>query len=1013
MKNKTTPLFFDKYANTFNQEIEVTGPGVDGMIQAIQHMLILGPPNERNDIGGSGVSYPVFTALAGFAPGMPMKWRDVIRGMQALQIHKNTQLPVAGIDYEQLRTQVVTDYNQALAAAGQNQVQENTDRKHITFLGPINNGGFVSYAFRIFDLKRYPEVKNAIRAEMDRRADEGESHYGKTTDNYGKFDNPIWKAWKKSKSHLDAFEIDPKFVAIVEPALRAKGYDTSEMVSSLENVETAAPTKKISATLSNNSIIVDFNGYPGRDAMTACKEAGFRGSKTPEGNFIWTNNNPQAKPIEAFIDFMETMKYDCSELRALMAPLKEEEADTGDRIRIRARDVSAETKGRWHMAISFLRKGTPEGELLKEAIRFSFPAWTKNLTDPIGGRTVNTDTWETFVAGTQQEYFNFMNTLDKRGFYTADVVNILNNLTKSGLIKNQIGIGIVDGYENDEEFFADLDNYKLPFQLYPEQKEAIKRLYSHSSFMRGDETGAGKTVTGVLAADMRMRQSGGRSVVVTKVAVQDQFMDAIAEFTGLDRNDPTQISTNPLDNATWTVLTYNQFSQPPQTEVVVQGGKRVQQEIVEPGRLNGRVQFTNELVRQATNGEIQCVILDELHNVKNGRDASKDTSPNRKHKSNHTTFNVQDFTDKVPFSWGLSATIVANKPIDVYNQLKAVGHPLGNLSWGRFASDFGGMKMGNYGMEKGTIDEQLEAVSKLKEYLFDQEAYDALGKKQLNEDLPDQIVSQDSIPVNQDILWNRIAKRVAGFKKPDLAVSQMQAFRNEAAIIKAPQTVRDAIPTLEKGEKIMIFSDFKDSLEEIRSGIQAYFDQKGKGEQVVTIKGGMRKKTRRAAIEAFKDENSNARAIVINIVAGGTGLDFPNIVTQAIVNDYDWSVANDEQMLGRNYRINSLHDVYVKYMIAEDTPDEEYYERLTAKKQIADVIHKMSREEDARMKDGERGQTSAELKALQKELAEMKKRYIQMESKDKTFEAEMARKIRGGIKKNASKNWYGNKKFGK
>jgi len=1013
MKLITTPLFFEKYANTFNKDIKVIGPGVDSMIQAIHSMLQLGPPDVRNDIGGSGVTYPVFVQFENVAPGTPLKWEEIIKGMQALQYHKNTQLPGIGIDYDVLRGQVVEDYNKALAEAGvQVSEQESGDRKYIRYLGPISNNGFNSYVFQIFDLKRYPNIKDAIRAEMDRRAANGERHYQKTTDNWGKFDNPVWKAFRKSKAQLDSFEIDPRFVAVVEPALREMGYDTSEMVKSMTSEEgtiVEEEQKKLTATKEGNNIVVDFNGYPGREAMDAIKNAGFRGKKTDTGGFLWSNSNPNVNSIEKFIDFMETLKYDCSELRALIEPLKTEEAETGERIRIRARDVSAETKGRWHMAISFLRKGTPEGEMLKEALRFSFPAWSKNMEDKEGGRTVNTTTWETFVSGNQQEYFNFMNTLDKRGFYTVDIFNILNKLTQEGLIAHMNGIGILDGYENDEDFYAELDNYQLPFELYPEQKEAIKRLYTHASFMRGDETGAGKTVTSVLAADMRMKQSGGRAVVITKVAVQDQFMEAIAEFLQLDINDRKQISIDPLDKALWTVLTYHQFSQPAQPVEPTMPGMPT----VEQTGLNGRVDFTNELVAQAKAGEIQCVLLDEIHNVKNGKEASRDPSPERKHKSNHRTFNVQDFTANVPFNWGLSATIVANKPIDVYNQLKAVGHPLGKISWGRFAKDFGGMTVGQYGMEAGTIEQQLAAVSRLKEYLFDQEAYDALGKKQLNVNMPEQVISQDSIPVDQDTLWGRIANRIAGFKKPDLAVSQMQAFRNEAAIIKAPQTVQEAIPTLEKGEKIMIFSDFKDSLERIRSGLQAYFDQRGLGEQVVTIKGGMRKKTRKFAIDTFKDVNSKARAIVINIVAGGTGLDFPNIVTQAIVNDYDWSVANDEQMLGRNYRINSLHDVYVKYMIAEGTPDEDYYARLADKKKIANIIHKMSREEDARLKEGGRGHTDKELAELQKHLAEMKKRLIQMDSQDKSFDAGMASKIRGEVKKKASGNWYGKKKFGK
>ena len=81
----------------------------------------------------------------------------------------------------------------------------------------------------------------------------------------------------------------------------------------------------------------------------------------------------------------------------------------------------------------------------------------------------------------------------------------------------------------------------------------------------------------------------------------------------------------------------------------------------------------------------------------------------------------------------------------------------------------------------------------------------------------------------------------------------------------------------------------------------------------------MRSKKRDEVKAAYKDMSSKARCLVLNIVAGGTGLDFPNVTNDMIVNDFDWSVANDEQMLGRPYRINSKEDVNVTYILSAPT----------------------------------------------------------------------------------------------
>jgi len=974
----------------------ISGPGVDSMINTIHQMLSLGAPVELDYQGGSGVSYPVFQNFANIPVGTPLEWEVVIRGMNALKIHKNTQLPSIGVDYETLKQQVVEDYNRVKNISGEQQPE--TQPNYVKFVEETQMGRFKKLIFNIPNLARYPRVKAAIRDEMNRRVrEEGQQFYQVKMDNYGKEDNPVWMAFNRSREHLDGYAVDPSFIFVIEPQLREMGYDTTEMQQFVQEPEEVV--RKISASLIGTTVVIDFNGFPGREVIDTAKEIGFRGRK--EGlDWKWANLEPNPKLLSDFAEYMENNHYDVSELRNIIEQLpqvsEEEEIPQQDmdKINIQIRDVTGETGGRWHMAVKFMRRGTYEGETLKEILKYSFINWAKTLDDTEGDRTINKDTWESYVAGNMQEYVNFINSLHNRGFNAQPVADILKKLTEGGLVAPMDGIGFLDGYESPEQFGEQLNQYQLPFELYPEQKDAVARLYSHKSYLRGDETGVGKTVVGVLAADMRMKQSGGRGVVITKNAVQDQFAEEIANFLQLDINDKTQISFNPLDNARWTVLSYTNFSAP---------GVRGE---AEPGTLSGRKQITDELVRQGVNGEIQCLLLDEAHTVKNGNPRNRDETGERKHRSNQTTFNVQDFSENVPFVWGLSATVVANKPIDVYNQLKAINHPLGKMSWNKFAVEFGAMRPGRYGLEEGTIEEQIEAVNKLKEYLFDQSAYEALSKKQIREDMPDQIVSQVPVPINAHRLWGKVRNRLGNYKNPDLEVSQMQAFRNEAAIEKVPSTCENAFKVLNDGKKVMIFTDYKDSLQSITGNIQHYLDQRGLGEQVVTIAGGMRKKTRKAAKDSFKDMNSNVKAIVINIIAGGTGLDFPNVTTDVFVNDFDWSVAADEQMLGRSYRINSEQDVNVTYSIAEDTPDEEYYERLSHKKKVADIIHKMSIEQDSLMQSGHRRKKSPQLDQLEKQLNKYKKEYVEMEEGDKDFNKRVTREIVRNVRQASQGNWF-------
>jgi superfamily II DNA or RNA helicase len=68
------------------------------------------------------------------------------------------------------------------------------------------------------------------------------------------------------------------------------------------------------------------------------------------------------------------------------------------------------------------------------------------------------------------------------------------------------------------------------------------------------------------------------------------------------------------------------------------------------------------------------MILDECHRVKNPKSA--------------TSKNIIEVGKNIPFKWGASATVSANRPEDIHHQLKAVGHPIGHMPRAAFISKY-------------------------------------------------------------------------------------------------------------------------------------------------------------------------------------------------------------------------------------------------------------------------------------------------------------------------------------
>lgn len=242
--------------------------------------------------------------------------------------------------------------------------------------------------------------------------------------------------------------------------------------------------------------------------------------------------------------------------------------------------------------------------------------------------------------------------------------------------------------------------------------------------------------------------------------------------------------------------------------------------------------------------------------------------------------------------------------------------------------------------------------------------------------IPNLVISKNGIGIDIDSFNQGVNIRLQGYKSRK-AINEQNAIRVELAIKKAPETLKFVRPILEAGNKVAIFTCFSESSDILKNGmLEILRPTLG---YVATIKGDQDKEQRDAIIQEFKKPDGKYKAIVINIAAGGTGIDLPNILTDVVFNDYDWSPARDEQARGRFFRINSKENINIHYIIASGTADEVIFKIVSQKIKIMEAIQKLDEEQISRITAGiydvtpddrKKNELQVELEKIDESLAE-------------------------------------------
>lgn len=531
---------------------------------------------------------------------------------------------------------------------------------------------------------------------------------------------------------------------------------------------------------------------------------------------------------------------------------------------------------------NWFKHNEKEREFIKQLIKYTFPGATYNMS---------TRNWE--VNGDYNQYVIFGKLLKRYGWDVDELRDIVVNKLESKKIERQP----IEGKVPDN--FTETINQRLPnsiFELYPLQKEGVGFLYSRKSAILGDETGLGKTVQLIAAAEIKMQESAGDTLIITLKSIVDQWKKEILGVIGTDKEQ--LISTDVLSPKRWTIIYYDMFSK----------GKSIQ-----------------NFVDSVKQHDFLVVIFDEMHKIK--------------HASAAKSINIETATQQIPYRWGASATISSNLPINVRNQLVMIGHHLGKLSEGLFKREFAGMVPEGWGgAYTASKDREIEikAAENLNKWLNLTGVYVRKKKEDIREmpalTVQDKKVEINQVAYNQDLRW-----RISQLKDPNLIISVLGATRQALAFNKVPKTVEESKELVANNKRLVVFTNFiesggllKEKLGEVTKVINPNW-------KILTYTSDTPAKELKLVKNKFIHEQ-DYRILLMSMKMGGTGIDFPNAAQNMLINDFDWTPEQAEQSIGRIFRINTNHPVDIKYIIAHGTLDEKLFDILKRKMEIANII---------------------------------------------------------------------------
>lgn len=876
-----------------SSEVMVSGPGIERLRAKVRDMGGRGAPTERNDYGfnhGDWTAYRRLESEGHFrSEGVPVRVAGVM--LRMLSHYVNTQVP----DFREINDLVKKDVDAATGSAG----GEPTGKVVVYDRQPVEYGKIKVYIPGGADRSMVIAINKMINEKFRKEGAQT------VVDRYGKSGYPVFKRFAPDRSGINLYRVHRDTILEFVELLKSRGMEV-EWESGSPPAQTARSDQtggRADVTILDerkddygNRLAVRFNPSKSARLYDALREKRLMPKAIKwggEGTYLI--NIDQKDQFDLVVAAVKEHGIDASKLEEFASsrdfsgetePAAASGPPSDDAIRFT--DEGGTYMG---IKVAYLKLDQARKEFVKECIQYTFPEYIWH------GRP----DFRYSVKGNYKQYVSFGRLLKRFGFNVDELREIVKKKGASGALQRTEWEGKSD---NDEAFMSTIQG-RFPdsnFDLYDEQKFGIAFLYGRDSAILGDSTGLGKSIQLIKAAELRMRENGKPTLIVTLKSVQKQFAGEIVNVMGED--EKADISTDPLNPKKWTVLYYENFS----------SGKNLER-----------------VLETLSHAGFGIVIFDELHKIKHGKTKRSQ--------------NIAKVIENIPTKWGASATVSSNKPMDVKNQLEMIGHPLGRVNKKKFQRDFAGA---TYDDSEDKDEAEIAAAERLNKWLNLSGVYVRREKDEVRK-MPEMKVRDDETGIDQTRLSEMMSSTLQGYKDPSLPISRLIAAREAIARLKTAETTKKVLDIVRSGtgkppaaSKVVVFTNFVEAARILVDSIGKGLKDIDPNYKLITYLSDTKKKERDGVKKTFT-EDPNAKVLVMSMRMGGTGIDFPNASQHMVINDFDWTPEAAEQSEGRIYRINTDHPVNITYVVGSGL-DRTLFDKVRRKREIAAIIQKYRRE---------------------------------------------------------------------
>ena len=435
-------------------------------------------------------------------------------------------------------------------------------------------------------------------------------------------------------------------------------------------------------------------------------------------------------------------------------------------------------------------------------------------------------------------------------------------------------------------------------------------------FILGDDMGLGKTIEAMGAADA-IAAEDETILVIPPASLKNNWASEIRKFLGVLADVHIVKGRGDVRKARWVIDNYDNIH-------------RDYEDLVEMG--------------------FAVLICDEAHRVKNRESRRTKYIVGGRLKIKREPTPDDAATERSVVIDGLCAkatkrvmmltgTPMDNRPKDLFQLLKATGHPLGRNfpKFGRMYCD--PMEhFGKYGRHFGTSYDGASNIKDLRAKInpiFLQRKKGEVGIKLPNLGRRWTAVTCD-ISAYKAKMDEYAARRAAGELSEPILLSLLTQARACTAVATIKNTIERIEDVLEETEgKVIVFSNFQEPVDKFMEHF---------GDKAVKITGEQSAAQKTAAEKKFQTD-PNVHLLVANLMAGGEGLNL-TAASHIITNDLTWKPGAHTQGEARAHRIGSqFENVTTEYMIAAGTFAEDMAILLEEKFQVINTFEQQEQQD--------------------------------------------------------------------